>query len=92
MPKDVIKKVDGFEYVDEDDDRTIDAAIKGFNDDSDPDPDEKEIMNEWLPKAFPDEPDRQLKGRPISIPEMEEDPANSQFLKSDGSTVTAKHG
>ncbi len=84
MPESLIKTSNGFEYVDEDDDRTIDKAIEAFREDaSEPDPDEEEIMAEWLPKAFPNEPDRQMVGRPISIPEMEEQPENSQFLKSD---------
>jgi len=82
MPKDVIKKVNGFEYVDEDDDRTIEAAIAGLNDDSEPDPDEEEIMNEWLLKAFPGEPDRHMVGRPISVPELEGQLENNQFTKS----------
>jgi len=60
MAENLIKTLNGFEYVDEDDDRTIDRAIEAFEeDDSEPDPDEEEIMHEWLPKAFPDEPTRQ---------------------------------
>ncbi len=84
MPKDIIKTSNGFEYVNEDDDRTIDRMIEAFEEPlGEPDPDEEEIMAEWLSKAFPNEPDRQMVGRPISVPEMEEQPENSQFLKSD---------
>ncbi len=84
MPESLIKTSNGFEYVDEDDDRTIDKAIEAFKEDaSEPDPDEEEITAEWLPKAFPNDPERQMIGRPISVPEMAEQPENDQFLKSD---------
>jgi len=84
MPDSLIKTSNGFEYVDEDDDRTLDRAIEAFKEDaSEPDPDEEEITAEWLPKAFPNDPERQMIGRPISVPEMEGQMENSQFLKSD---------
>ncbi len=83
MAEGVIKKMpDGTEYVDEDDDRTLQAMIDGINDDT-PDPDEEEILAAWLPKAFPDDPDRQRVGTPISVPELEGELENQQFLKSD---------
>ena len=83
MPQSLIKTSNGFE-VDEDDDRTLDRAIEAFKEDaSEPDPDEQEITAEWLPKAFPNDPERQMIGRPISVPEMAVQPENDQFLKSD---------
>ncbi len=85
MAEGVIKKMpDGTEYVDEDDDRTLDKMIAVMNEDDDtPDEDEEEILAEWLPKAFPDDPDRQRVGTPISVPELEGELENQQFLKSD---------
>ena len=85
MGEGVIKKMpDGTEYVDEDDDRTLDKMIAVMNENDDtPDPDEEEILAEWLPKAFPDKPARKKKGRRISVPELEGELENQQFLKSD---------
>ena len=83
MAENLIKTLNGFEYVDEDDDRTIDRAIEAFEeDDSEPDPDEEEIMQKWLPKAFSDEPTRQMVGRRIAVPELEGQLENSVFTKS----------
>jgi len=43
----IVKKLpDGTEYVDENDDATMDAAIRGLTDDEE-DPDEKEILEAW---------------------------------------------
>ncbi len=87
MAKGLIKKgPTGKEYVDEDDDRTLDAMSRGLQEGADggePDPDEEEIMEAWLPKAFPDKPARKKKGRRISVPELEGELENQQFLKSD---------
>ena len=83
MADTLIKKgPDGKEYVDEDEDRTLDKMIAVMNEDDDT-PDEEEILAEWLPKAFPDDPDRQRVGTPISVPELEGELENQQFLKSD---------
>jgi len=87
MAEGLIKKTKGgVEYVDEDEDRTLDAIMRGLKEggeDSEPDEDEEEIMAAWLPKAFPDDPDRQMVGRPMSVPELEGELENQQFLKSD---------
>jgi len=49
-----VKSVNGIEYVDELDDTTIDAVIKGLKDDT-KDPDEDAIMREWKSKIPPQE-------------------------------------
>ncbi len=85
MAEGLIKKMkDGTEYVDEDEDRTLDKMIAVMKEgEEEQDPDEEEILAEWLPKAFPDDPDRQRVRTPMSVPELEGELENQQFLKSD---------
>ncbi len=51
-----VKKINGIEYVDELDDTTIDAVIRGLKDKT-KDPDEDEIMKELKSKIPSQEPE-----------------------------------